>query len=226
MGQFKNRSEAGRLLASHLESTLSRENLIVVALPRGGVVVAEEISKRLKVRLEILIVKKLRAPTQPELALGAIASGGFIYLNHQIVESLGITNRTLANIKKKELIEVQKRESLYQCADSKMYFLEKRLLLVDDGIATGATMEVAIRALKAAKAYSIDVAVPVATLSTVEMLRRHVDHVFALQTPFSLGAVGEFYEDFAEVSDEQVIQIFRESKLRESKEESVNVYRK
>lgn len=208
---FRDRSEAGELLAKRLVDELPNRDLVVVALPRGGVEVAAPISRRLNAPLEILVVRKLGAPHQPELAIGAIASGGFIFLNQEIVDALGVTAEQIVKIREAEAAELKRREALFLNGRQRQSLADRRVLLVDDGIATGATIEVALRAIKAAQPRSINIAVPVAALSAVERLHRHVDHIYALQTPSMLGAVGEFYESFPPVSDDEVIRIIDES---------------
>lgn len=208
---FRDRSEAGELLAKRLVDELPNRDLVVVALPRGGVEVAAPISRRLNAPLEILVVRKLGAPHQPELAIGAIASGGFIFLNQEIVDALGVTAEQIVKIREAEAAELKRREALFLNGRQRQSLADRRVLLVDDGIATGATIEVALRAIKAAQPRSINIAVPVAALSAVERLHRHVDHIYALQTPSMLGAVGEFYESFPPVSDDEVIRIIEES---------------
>ena len=209
--KFRDRSEAGELLAKRLVDELPNTDLVVVALPRGGLEVAAPIARLLDAPLNILAVRKLGAPNQPELAIGAIASGGFIFLNQEIVDALGVTPEQIVKIRETQSTELRRREELYLQGRSQRGLTDQRILLVDDGIATGATIEVAIRAIKAAQPKSINIAVPVAALSAIERLHRHVDHIYALQTPSMLGAVGEFYETFSPVSDDEVIRIMQES---------------
>ena len=223
--QFSDRAEAGELLANHLGRDLLTEDLVVVALPRGGVEVALPIARRLKVPLEVLIVRKLGAPDQPELAIGAIASGGFIYLNQQLIDSLQVTQSQLLKIRDRETRELVRRENLYQRDEPRISLSGKSVLLVDDGIATGATMEVAIRAIKASQVRAVYVAVPVAALGAVEKLHRFVDHIYSLQTPSYLGSIGEFYVSFPAVPDERVIEILAQAKYeleRNSKNDKSN----
>ena len=210
--QFSDRVEAGELLANHLGRDLLTEDLVVVALPRGGVEVALPIARRLKVPLEVLIVRKLGAPDQPELAIGAIASGGFIYLNQQLIDSLQVTQSQLLKIRDRETRELVRRENLYQRDEPRISLSGKSVLLVDDGIATGATVEVAIRAIKASQVCAVYVAVPVAALGAVEKLHRFVDHIYSLQTPSYLGSIGEFYVSFPAVPDERVIEILAQAR--------------
>lgn len=218
--KYVDRAEAGELLANHLEPVLPNLNLVVLALPRGGVEVALPIAMRLRAPLEVLVVRKLGAPAQPELAIGAIASGGFIYLNQDLADGLGVSTRQITKIRDREARELQRREALYYQSEKRINLADKRVLIVDDGIATGATMEVAIRAVKAAQPRALYVATPVAALSAIEKLHRFCDHIYSLQTPSMLGAIGEFYENFPQVSDERVIQVLAAS--RESNERKIS----
>lgn len=210
--KYENRSEAGDFLAIHLEQEIPKLNLVVLALPRGGVEVALPIAIRMRAPLEVLVVRKLGAPKQNELALGAIASGGFIYLNQDLADDLKVTPKQIAKIRDRETRELERRESLYYQGRERMTLADKRVLIVDDGIATGATMEVAIRAVKASQPKALYVAVPVASLSAIERLHRFCDYIYSLQTPSIMGAIGEYYENFMQVSDERVIQVLAEAK--------------
>lgn len=200
---FHDRRDAGEVLAHRLAHHGEKFDLII-ALPRGGVEVAFPIAKELDLPLDLLIVKKLGAPGQPELAIGAIASGGYAYINYQLCRKLGISQHEVTAIRfaaTKDLIAREKRLLREKSTHS---WFDKRILIVDDGIATGATIEVAIRAINAQRPQSMSVAVPVAALSAIEVLHRRIDHIYALQTPSILGAVGQFYEEFPPVSEEAV----------------------
>ena len=210
--RFKDRNEAGELLANHLKERFHSATTVVVALPRGGFEVGLPIARAMNAPMQALVVRKLGAPNQPELAIGALASGGFIYLNNQLIQSLQVSDVELARIKDQEARELLRREKLLDTEGKKLEIKGLDVLLVDDGIATGATIEVAIRALKAAQPKSLSIAVPVASLQSVERLHRHVDHIFALQTPSSMAAIGDFYESFPQLSDEQALQLLEEGK--------------
>jgi putative phosphoribosyl transferase len=207
--QFQDRREAGRLLAHRLANQ-SKSFDVVIALPRGGVDVAFPIARELDIPLEILIVKKLGAPGQPELAIGAIASGGYAHINYEICRLLGISQKEVVAIRfaaTKELLEREKK----LLKDHKPTTLRgKSVLIIDDGIATGATMEVAISAIKAQQPQMVTVAVPVAALSATERLHRRIDHICALYTPSILGSIGEFYQEFPQVTEEEVIEMIEE----------------
>jgi putative phosphoribosyl transferase len=206
---FQNRREAGRLLAHRLSAQGQRFDL-VVALPRGGVDVAFPIAREFDIPLDILIVKKLGAPGQPELAIGAIASGGYAYINYEVCRMLGISQREVVAIRFAATKELLEREKKLLKGHISTPLRGKSVLIIDDGIATGATMEVAISAINAQQPRSITVAVPVAALSATERLHRRIDHVFALYTPSILGSVGEFYQEFPQVSEEEVKEMIEE----------------
>lgn len=212
MHRFQDRGEAGELLAQHLKSDFVGQSPILVALTRGGVAVAYPIAKKLGIPLDLLVVRKLRAPGQNELAIGAVASGGFIYLNQDLINRLGIEGSAVENIKNNEIQELLNREAQFFGSKSHIPWMAREVIIVDDGIATGATMEVAIRAVKAAQPKSITVAVPVAALSAIERLHRLVDHVLAIQMPSDLGAVGEYYQLFPQLTNQEVIDILEKSR--------------
>jgi putative phosphoribosyl transferase len=213
--KFKDRREAGELLAKHLKERYAGEKSVVVALPRGGLEVGLPIVEALQVPLKALVVRKLGAPQQPELAIGALASGGFIYLNKQLIESLQVTEEELIDIKDRESRELLRRENLLGTSGSALEVKDTDVLIVDDGIATGATIEVAIRAIKAGRPSSISIAVPVAPLQAIERLHRHVDHIYSLQRPIYMGAIGDFYESFPQVSDEHALQLLAVGNMSE-----------
>jgi predicted phosphoribosyltransferase len=172
-------------------------------------VIGFEIAKLLSIPLEILLIRKIGVPGEPELALGAVASGGFIFLNEDLIKHQGIDAESVNRLKLNALRELTRRESRYESLIRTESLRDKDLLIVDDGIATGASIEVAIRALKPIGPKSIAIAVPVASLQAVERLHRVVDRIYALQTPQHLGAIGEFYEEFEEVTDEDVLTMMQ-----------------
>ena len=217
MARFRDRRDAGELLANHIAGKGDEFDLIV-ALPRGGVEIALPIAVRLKIPLDVLIVKKLGAPNQPELALGAIASGGYVYVNHELCRQIGLSQRELAQIRINASRELLAREEKLLSGGIPIPWTNRRILIVDDGIATGATMEVAIRAIQARKPASISIAVPVASLSTIERMHRRIDHIFALQNPSILGSVGEFYESFPQLDDNEVRKMLNQVKRMQRRE--------
>ena len=203
MNPFRNRSEAGKLLAEKLTAHANKD-VLVLALPRGGVPVAFEIAKTLKVPLELLLVRKLGVPGHEELALGAVASGGVRVLNDDIVESLGISQEIIELVTNREKAELERRENLYRGDKPFPKLQGKMVIVVDDGIATGATMRVAVKALRQRKAAKIIVAAPTSALDTYEQLQREANEVVCLATPEPYLAVGTWYDDFSQTTDEKV----------------------
>lgn len=204
MMQFRNRGEAGRQLAKRLSQYANRSDVLVLALPRGGVPVGFEVAKALHAPLDVFIVRKLGVPGQRELAMGAIASGGVRVLNGGVVETLGIPDVTIEAIAQGELCELERREHAYRGDRPPPAVQERTVILVDDGIATGSTMRAAIEALRQLEAARIVVATPTAALSTARQLRLEVDEFVAVMTPADFSAVGQWYEDFSETTDGEV----------------------
>jgi putative phosphoribosyl transferase len=203
MKRFRNRSQAGKELAEKLTAYADKDGSIL-ALPRGGIPVAFEIAKRLNLPLELLLVRKLGVPGHEELAFGAIASGGVRILNDDIVASLGISHPTIETVTARENAELGRREKLYQ-GDKPFPKLEgKTVIVVDDGIATGATMRVAVKALREHKPAKIVVAAPTSAPDTYEQLRLETHEVVCLATPEPYLAVGTWYDDFSQTTDEEV----------------------
>ncbi len=205
---FANRSDAGKQLAGKL-SAFNGPQTRVLALPRGGVPVAREVALALGVPLDVFIVRKLGAPGREELALGAIASGGVRVLNRELLDELGVDDRTLAAIVQREERELLRREDLYRAGMPAHDVAQRTVLLVDDGLATGSTMNAAIVALRERGPARIVVAVPVAPAETVEQLQRFADQVVSLATPVPFRGVGAWYLDFTQISDEEVREMIR-----------------
>jgi predicted phosphoribosyltransferase len=202
--RFRDRSEAGRLLAQQLAEYANRSDVLVLALPRGGVPVAYEIAQRLGAPLDVFLVRKLGVPWHRELAMGAIASGGIEVLNEEVVRTYGIPRHVLDAVAANEAQELDRRMREYR-GDRPLPQLEGRVvMLVDDGIATGSTMRAAVAALRRQHPAEIVVAVPVAAVDTREALRQEVDRMVCLSTPQTFAAVGDWYDDFSQTSDEQV----------------------
>lgn len=213
MTRLKNRREAGRLLARKMEGRSDLSNAIVLALPRGGVPVGFEIAKALTIPLDIFIVRKLGVPGQEELALGAIATGGVRVINDEVVRSFDIPEVLIQTIASRESRELEHREQLYRQGRPPAEVSGLTVIVTDDGLATGATMRAAVRALRALGAARIIVAVPVAPLDTYEKLRKVADEVVCLMTPSLFFAIGEWYEDFSQVSDEEVGETLHEAAI-------------
>lgn len=216
MRPFKDRSQAGELLAERLVELGydQQPNLLVFGLPRGGVPVAFQVARRLGAPLEVWVVRKLGTPGHEELAMGAIASGGGRVLNQEIVDSLQISAQTIAAVEQQQLAELQRRERLYRGHRPFPDLSGKTVLLVDDGLATGATMKAAIAAARQKKPARLVVAVPVAPPDTVAEIQALVDEVVCLETPAFFQAVGLWYEHFPQTSDEEVLALLQAAAAR------------
>ncbi|QSJ20181.1 phosphoribosyltransferase [Nostoc sp. UHCC 0702] len=202
--KFRNRIEAGQMLAKHLTAYANRTDVLVLGLPRGGVPVAFEVAKALNVPLDICLVRKLGVPAHEELAMGAIASGGVRVLNSEVVDSLGIDRRTIDEVATQELQELQRRDRAYRGDRPHAPVKNRTVILIDDGIATSSTIRAAIAVLRSQQAQQIVVAVPVAPATTCEQLRAEVEEVICLTTPEPMYAIGLWYKDFSQTSDEEV----------------------
>jgi len=209
--QFFNRIEAGRLLAENLSSYANREDVIVLALPRGGVPVAAEVAKRLDVPLDVFVVRKLGLPGHPELAMGAIASGGMRVFNGEVVNALRIPDEVIDAVSAEELVELQRREKAYRADRPPLEVEGKTVIVVDDGVATGSTMLAAISALRQLNAARIIIAAPVVAASTYGEMQGAADEVTAVVVPEHFYAVGQWYEDFSETSDEEVRELLAQA---------------
>jgi len=203
-GLFRDRREAGRLLAAKLTAYANRPDVIVLALPRGGVPVADEVARALGAPLDVFVVRKLGVPGSEELAMGAVATGGVRVLNDQLVNRLGIPDHLIDAVAVREGQELARRERLYRGGRPLLDVRDRTVILVDDGLATGATMHAAIAALRQLHPARIVVAVPTASPETYEEMRAEVDDVICAITPEAFQAVGRWYQDFAQTTDEEV----------------------
>lgn len=201
---FEDRVQAGRMLAAALRSYCGRADVLVLALPRGGVPVACEIAEALGAEVDLMIVRKLGTPGQEELAMGAIASGGIRVLNADIIASLGISEGAVEQAAARESREIERREHAYRGSRPRPVIAGKCVILVDDGVATGATMRAGIAGLRQQKPAKVVVAVPVAPPDTVEQLKVEADEVVCLATPAPFWAIGQWYVEFAQLSDAEV----------------------
>jgi putative phosphoribosyl transferase len=202
--RFHDRSEAGRLLASRLDAYAKRPDVVVLGLARGGVPVAYEIAMELGLPLDVLIVRKLGVPYQPELAMGAIASGGIRILNQDVIESLGIPSRVIESVAIDEQREIERREHLYRGARPAPRIRGNTVIVVDDGIATGASMRAAVAAIRQHVPTACVVAVPVASTEACDAIRSVSDECVCLvEAEYFLG-VGAWYDKFPQVSDEEI----------------------
>jgi putative phosphoribosyl transferase len=203
-GRFRDRAEAGRFLSERLASYAGRADVVVLALPRGGVPVAREVARALGAPLDVFLVRKLGYPGQPELAMGAIASGGTRVLNEQLVRELRLRDELIERVTTQELEELARREVAYRGDRPPLDLADRTVVLVDDGLATGATMRAAIAAVRRRGPRSIVVAVPTAPPHALEELSRDADDVVVVIAPDPFQAVGLWYEDFRELSDDDV----------------------
>lgn len=208
---FNDRSDAGVRLALRLEEYKGQAGVLVLALPRGGVATGFEIAHYLKVPLDIVIVRKIGFPGQPELAIGAVSETGTVVLNESIVSTYGVSKDYIEREVSHQKIEISRRAELYRKGKILPSFEGKTIILVDDGVATGATMKAAITTLKQEKLKNLIVALPVAPASTADEIKQMADTFVCIETPFDFMAVGAYYDDFTQVSDEEVIDLLKRS---------------
>ncbi|MBW4646757.1 MAG: phosphoribosyltransferase [Goleter apudmare HA4340-LM2] len=207
--RFRNRTEAGQLLAKQLTAYAGAANVLVLGLPRGGVPVAYEVAKALNAPLDVCLVRKLGVPGHEELAMGAIASGSIRVLNDDVVNSLGIKPETIERVTTQELRELQRRDRNYRGEQPQPDITNHTIILVDDGIATGSTMLAAITTLQKQQPEKIIVAIPVAEFQVYEQFKSQVDEVVCLITPERMCAIGLWYEDFSQTTDAQVRELLK-----------------
>jgi len=201
---FANRTEAGCLLAEKLVKYAGRDDVIVLGLPRGGVPVANEVAKRLGAPLDVFIVRKLGVPGFEELAAGAIASGGVRVLNEDVMRAIPHADEAIETVTARETAELERREHEYRYGRPAPELRDRTVILIDDGLATGATMRAAVKALRQSGAAKIVVAVPVGPPDTCREIEKEADETICLSTPEFFQAVGQYYEDFSQTSDEDV----------------------
>ena len=201
---FRDRSAAGRALAARLAGFADRAAVLILALPRGGVPVAYEVAEALSAPMDVLLVRKLGVPGHQELAMGAIASGGVRVLNDDVVRMLGLSEHEIEQVAAREAQEIERREPAYRGARPPLTIEGRTVIIIDDGLATGATMRAAARAVRAHHPAAIVIAVPVAAPETCGALRAEVDEVVCVFTPDPFQAVGLWYQDFAQTTDDEV----------------------
>ena len=212
--RFKDRTEAGQRLAARLSAYAKRSDVLVLALPRGGVPVAAEVAQALEAPLGVFLVRKLGVPGQEELAMGAVASGGVRILNEEVVEYFGLSWPVIENVTAHERRELERRERRYRHGQDPIAPRGKIVLLVDDGLATGSTMRAAVEALRKLGPIRIVVAVPVAPPSTARKISAFADEVVCVLTPEPFDAVGWFYESFPQTTDEEVCAVLERATAR------------
>ena len=205
--RFRNRNDAGRQLAEKLSAYADRTDVLVLALPRGGVPVGYEVARALGAPLDVFLVRKLGVPGYEELAMGAVASGGVRVLNDEIVRGLGISEDEIEAAVARELRELSRRARLYRGDRPPPDVAGRTVILVDDGLATGATMRAAVAALRQQQPARIVVAVPTASPDTCEALKAEADDVICAMTPEPFFAVGHWYEDFTQTTDNEVREL-------------------
>jgi putative phosphoribosyl transferase len=209
--KFKDRREAGKLLARRLRAYAGRKDVIVLGIPRGGVPVAFEVAAELKAPLDVFVLRKLGVPGHEELAFGAIASGGARVLDREITEVLGISELEIERITANERNELMRRELAYRGGRPPLNIKGLTVIVVDDGIATGSSLRAGIEALRQLKPARIVIGVPVAPLTTFNRLKSEVSDLVCVETPESFYAIGQFYEDFSQVSDREVVELLKKA---------------
>jgi predicted phosphoribosyltransferase len=214
--RFQDRHDAGRLLAQRLLGYADDPEVVVLALPRGGVPVAYEVALTLHAPLDIFLVRKLGVPGQPELAMGAIATGGVRVLNADVVQTLGIPDEIIATVTSEELQELARRERLYRGDKPAPDLRDRTVILIDDGLATGSTMRAAVAAVRQGRPAHIVVAVPVAARSTYEEFRAEVDDIICVLTPEPFYAVGLWYESFSQTTDTEIQELLARAAMEQA----------
>jgi len=212
---FRDRVQAGRMLGDALSHYAGRQDVLVLGLPRGGVPVAYEVARRLRAPLDVLVVRKLGLPGHEELAMGAVASGGVRVLNDDVVRRFRISPQVLDAAASQQMTEVQRREVMWRGHTGAPRIEGRTVILVDDGIATGATIRAAAQALRMQHPAMIVIAVPVAAPETCAELEQLVDEVIALQQPENFRAVGLWYEDFSATTDDEVARLLAAAARRD-----------
>jgi predicted phosphoribosyltransferase len=210
--RFHDRRQAGEALAQRLRLLQEKGELhhpVVLGLPRGGVIVADEVAHALRAPLDVLVVRKLGAPRQPELGVGALAGDGPPYYDTETMAYLGLTEEMLAPILERERAELQRRQRLYRGDAPPPELTGRTAVLVDDGLATGSSARAALRAVRRHEPERLMLAVPVGSSEAVTALRGEADEIVCLERPAAFGAVGFWYEDFDQVSDEEVLRVLR-----------------
>ena len=217
---FKDRIEAGRILGEALESYAGRSDVLVLALPRGGVPIGFDVAKAIDAPLDLMLVRKLGVPGRSELAMGAIATGGTTVLNPDVVSLLNISDDVIEQVVTREKLELRRRDNAYRGDLPEPELRGRCIILVDDGVATGATMRAAIEGLRQKALSGIVVAVPVGASDTLKLLGNAADEVICLATPVRFYAIGQWYSNFAQVTDDEVRDLLARS--REEAQQDLN----
>lgn len=207
--RFRDRFHAGSELARQLQDHAGRKDVVVLGLARGGVPVAYQVAEELKLPLDVFIVRKLGVPGREELAMGAIASGGIRVINEDIVGSLAVPEEDVARVAAQEQEVLEKRQRTYRGGRAMPDLRGKRVIVVDDGVATGASMKAAVQALRQQEPERVVVAVPVGAPSTCQELEELADELVCVRTPTNLGGIGAWYQDFSQTPDEEVQELLK-----------------
>ncbi len=218
--RFADRQEAGQLLGREL-SYLKGENPVVLGIPRGGVLVAREMANVLNSDMDVVLARKLRTPGHSELAMGSVAEGGKVFINKLVVHELGITEEQIEDEKERELAEIGRRSNLIRSVWPKVPLSGRVAILTDDGVATGATMQVAAWAVRQESPAGLVIALPVASEEAVDRLFVDADELVCLRQPPDFCAVGQFYEQFTEITDEDVLEILTEERNRKQQRAAI-----
>ena len=208
---FHDRVDAGKKLAAELEK-FSDKRVMVLAIPRGGVVVGYEIAKKLRAPLDIVVPRKLRAPNQPELAIGAITEDGNIILDEELVDSLNVSNNYIEIESQRQKMEIERRLGVYKGEQKIPDLTGFHVIVVDDGIATGATMKAALSSVRKRGAKSVILATPVASASSLRLLEKEADETICLFTPQFFFAISQFYQNFEQTGDEEVKELLKKNR--------------
>lgn len=211
ISSFKDRKTAGQLLAQKLQKYASVSDLLILGLPRGGVVVAYEVAMALRAPLDVFLVRKLGVPYQPELAMGAIAEGGVLLVNEEVVNYLSISKDTIDEVVNVELEELHRREKMYRNNGSSPQIAGHQIIVVDDGLATGATMKAAVKAIKSRNPKKIIVAIPVGAPQTCREIQQEVDELVCLMSPEPFSAVGNWFDNFDQTTDQEVRELLEKA---------------
>ncbi|MDD5108220.1 MAG: phosphoribosyltransferase family protein [Candidatus Omnitrophica bacterium] len=207
---FKDRKHAGRLLVTYLKD-LGGKDTVVLGIPRGGIVIANEISRILNSELDIVLSRKIGAPDNPELAIGSIGEDGKLFLNEDLSFRVGADKDYIAEEKALQLREIENRIGLFRHCKAKITLKGKTVIVTDDGVATGATMQAALWAAGKENPKKLISAIPVGAEESVRFLANYADEVIVLRVPLDLGAIGQFYKNFTQIQDEEVLEILKES---------------
>lgn len=211
MVYFSDRKDAGKQLASALTDFSFKEGM-VVAIPRGGVVVGYEIASALNFKLDVIVPRKIGAPDNPELAIGAVTEDGTMILDDSLIMYLGVSNDYIYQESERQKQEIRRRQNFYRQGVSEPEIKDKNVIVVDDGIATGYTMKAALASVRNRGAATLTVAIPVGPPSTIKELKHQADNIVCLYTPEYFQAIGQFYSDFSQTTDEEVIELLKKQK--------------